>query len=104
MVNQISDKEGNLRRLRLLVQFFPEDVEEDLIQEVTQHMFFLQVKDAILSEDIFCPAEASVLLASFALQAQVSIHSIYHTKNVLTTRQIDILNEICKFRTSGCMV
>lgn len=70
VVNQISDKEGNLRRLRLLVQFFPEDVEEDLIQEVTQHMFFLQVKDAILSEDIFCPAEASVLLASFALQAQ----------------------------------
>ena len=71
MLDQISDKEGNLRRLTLLVQFYPEDVEEELIQEMTQHLFFLQVKEAILNEDIFCPAEASVLLASFALQAKV---------------------------------
>ena len=56
----------------MLVQFYPEDVEEELIQEMTQHLFFLQVKEAILNEDIFCPAEASVLLASFALQAKVS--------------------------------
>ena len=54
------------------MQFYPEDVEEELIQEMTQHLFFLQVKEAILNEDIFCPAEASVLLASFALQAKVS--------------------------------
>ena len=72
VIDQISDKEGKLRKLRLLVQFYPEDVEEELIQEMTQHLFYLQVKEAILNEDIFCPAEASVLLASFALQAKVT--------------------------------
>ena len=29
---------------RLLVKFFPEDVEEELIQDITQHLFYLQVK------------------------------------------------------------
>ena len=41
------------------------------MQEITQHLFFLQVKEAILSMDIFCPPEASVLLASYAVQAKV---------------------------------
>lgn len=48
-------------------KFFPEDVNEELVQEVTQHLFFLQVKQAILSMDIYCPPEASVLLASYAV-------------------------------------
>lgn len=43
------------------------------MQEITQHLFFLQVKEAILSMDIFCPPEASVLLASYAVQAKVFI-------------------------------
>lgn len=51
-------------------KFFPEDVNEELVQEVTQHLFFLQVKQAILSMDIYCPPEASVLLASYAVQAK----------------------------------
>lgn len=51
-------------------KFFPEDVSEELIQEVTQRMFFLQVKRAILSDEIYCPPETSVLLASYALQAK----------------------------------
>lgn len=53
-----------------LAKFFPEDVAEELIQEVTQHLFFLQVKQSILNMDIFCPPEASVLLASYAVQAK----------------------------------
>ncbi|CAK9253541.1 unnamed protein product, partial [Sphagnum jensenii] len=53
-----------------LAKFFPEDVAEELIQEITQHLFFLQVKQAILNMDIFCPPEASVLLASYAVQAK----------------------------------
>ena len=43
------------------------------MQEITQHLFFLQVKEAILSMDIFCPPEASVLLASYAVQAKVKL-------------------------------
>ncbi|XP_071447858.1 merlin [Hetaerina americana] len=53
-----------------LAKFYPEDVAEELVQEVTQHFFYLQVKQAILSMDIYCPPEASVLLASYAVQAK----------------------------------
>ena len=52
-------------------KFYPEDVGEELIQEVTQHLFYLQVKDAILSEEVYCSPEASVLLASYAIQVEV---------------------------------
>lgn len=55
-----------------LVKFYPEDVAEELVQEVTQHLFFLQVKQSILTCDSYCPPEASVLLASYAVQAKVS--------------------------------
>jgi len=51
-------------------KFYPEDVGEELVQEVTQHFFYLQVKEAILSEQIYCSPEASVLLASYAIQAE----------------------------------
>ena len=54
-----------------LAKFFPEDVSEELIQDITQHLFFLQVKQSILNMDIYCPPEAAVLLASYALQAKV---------------------------------
>ncbi|KRY77210.1 Merlin [Trichinella pseudospiralis] len=47
-----------------------EDVSEELIQIITQHLFFLQVKQSILNMDIYCPPEASVLLASYAVQAK----------------------------------
>ena len=56
--------------LDFLVKFYPEDVSEELVQEVTQHLFFLQIKDQILNMKIYCPPEASVLLASYAVQAK----------------------------------
>lgn len=52
-----------------LVKFYPESVEEELIQDSTRHMFFLQIKQSILSMDLYCQAEAAVLLASFDVQA-----------------------------------
>lgn len=33
-------------------------------------MFYLQTKEQILSDTIFCPAEESILLASFATQVK----------------------------------
>ena len=33
-------------------------------------MFFMQVKEAILNDEIYCPPETSVLLASYAVQAK----------------------------------
>ncbi|KAL8614045.1 hypothetical protein ACOMHN_023280 [Nucella lapillus] len=56
--------------LMFLAKFFPEDVAEELVQEITQHLFFLQVKQSILHMDIYCPPEASVLLAAYAVQAR----------------------------------
>jgi hypothetical protein len=52
------------------VKFFPEDVSEELVQELTQHLFYLQVKESILTENVYCSPEASVLLASYAIQAE----------------------------------
>ncbi|MFT7802652.1 moesin-like isoform X2 [Arapaima gigas] len=51
-------------------KFYPEDVSEELIQESTQRLFFLQVKEAILNDDIYCPPETAVLLASYAVQTK----------------------------------
>ena len=64
-------------------KFFPEDVGEELVQEVTQHLFYLQVKEAILDEQIYCSPEASVLLASYAIQAEVSSQSHCPKKEVV---------------------
>ncbi|XP_054913258.1 ezrin a [Poeciliopsis prolifica] len=57
-------------QFRFRVQYYPEDVEEELIQDVTRKLFFLQVKDHILSDEIYCPPETAVLLASYAVQAK----------------------------------
>lgn len=51
-------------------KFFPEDCTEELVQEITQRLFFLQVKESIISEETYCPPETSVLLASYAVQAK----------------------------------
>uniref|UniRef100_A0A671XPH6 NF2, moesin-ezrin-radixin like (MERLIN) tumor suppressor n=1 Tax=Sparus aurata TaxID=8175 RepID=A0A671XPH6_SPAAU len=56
--------------LHFLAKFYPENAEEELVQDITQHLFFLQVKRKILEEEIHCPPEASVLLASYAVHAK----------------------------------
>lgn len=71
--DQNVSKSTGILQFMLLAKFYAEDVAEELVQEVTQHLFFLQVKQAILSMDIYCPPEASVLLASYAVQAKVCI-------------------------------
>ena len=38
-------------------------------------MFFLQVKEAILSDEVYCPPETSVLLSSYAVQAKHGDHN-----------------------------
>uniref|UniRef100_A0A671WU50 Ezrin a n=1 Tax=Sparus aurata TaxID=8175 RepID=A0A671WU50_SPAAU len=55
---------------KLRAKFYPEDVGEELIQDVTRRLFFLQVKEDILTEEIYCPPESAVLLASYAVQAK----------------------------------
>ncbi|CAG9862549.1 unnamed protein product [Phyllotreta striolata] len=68
--DQSIQKNHKTASFMFLAKFYPEEVAEELVQEVTQHLFFLQVKQAILSMDVYCPPEASVLLASYAVQAK----------------------------------
>lgn len=37
----------------------------------------LQVKDAVLTEEVYCSPEASVLLASYAIQAEVGLSATH---------------------------
>ncbi|XP_055537033.1 merlin isoform X1 [Wyeomyia smithii] len=79
-----------------MAKFFPENVAEELVQEVTQHMFFLQIKAAILSMEVYCPPEASVLLASYAVQAKYGDYDeavckpgMINSENLLPQRVIE---------------
>ncbi|XP_067312535.1 moesin b [Pseudorasbora parva] len=70
--------------VKFRAKFFPEDVAEELIQEATQRLFFLQVKEGILNDDIYCPPETAVLLASYAVQMKYSDFSTeYHKPGYL---------------------
>lgn len=63
-------------KLYLKVEFYPIDVETGLILNFTRHLFFLQVKSEILVENVYCPAEEAILLASYAVQAKVSLYNL----------------------------
>lgn len=65
----MKDLQKNLT-FNFAVKYYPEDVSEELIETITIEYFFLQVKALILKDDIFCPADTCVLLASYALQAK----------------------------------
>uniref|UniRef100_A0A673A190 Moesin-like n=1 Tax=Sphaeramia orbicularis TaxID=375764 RepID=A0A673A190_9TELE len=70
-------------------KFFPEDVSEELIQEATQRLFFLQVKEGILNDDIYCPPETAVLLASYAVQAKYADYNKeVHTPGYLSSEHL----------------
>ncbi|XP_031568526.1 radixin-like [Actinia tenebrosa] len=76
-------KKENPLQFKFLVKFYPEDVSEELIQNITTKLFFLQVKEAILNDTIYCPAETSVLLASYACQGKYDDYSEEKAKNLL---------------------
>ncbi|XP_019961412.2 radixin-like [Paralichthys olivaceus] len=69
-VTQQDVKKENPLQFKFRAKFFPEDVSEELIQEITQRLFFLQVKEAILNDENYCPPETAVLLASYSVQAK----------------------------------
>jgi merlin protein len=59
------------------VKFYPEDITNELIQDITRHLFYLQVKQDILNMDIYCPPDTAAHLASLALQAKVYLIKRY---------------------------
>lgn len=63
-------KKDSPLQFKFRAKFYPEDVAEEIIQDITLRLFYLQVKNGILSDEIYCPPETSVLLASYAVQAK----------------------------------
>ncbi|XP_073990104.1 moesin isoform X3 [Rhodnius prolixus] len=63
-------KKENPLQFKFRAKFYPEDVADELIQDITLRLFYLQVKNSILSDEIYCPPETSVLLASYAVQGR----------------------------------
>uniref|UniRef100_A0A8C8HCP8 FERM domain-containing protein n=1 Tax=Oncorhynchus tshawytscha TaxID=74940 RepID=A0A8C8HCP8_ONCTS len=77
-------KKENPLQFKFRAKFFPEDVSEELIQEITQRLFFLQVKEAILNDENYCPPETAVLLASYSVQAKYTDYNKDSHKPVAT--------------------
>ncbi len=69
VLSQDIAKESPLQ-FKFRAKYYPEDVSDEIIQDITLRMFFLQVKESILLEEIYCPPETCVLLASYATQAK----------------------------------
>ncbi|CAM2708326.1 unnamed protein product [Rotaria socialis] len=68
--HNVQKDHAQVLHFRFLARFYPEDVSEELIEEITQSLFFLQVKQLILDDLIYCPPETCVLLASYAMQVK----------------------------------
>ncbi|KAF4102456.1 ezrin a isoform X1 [Onychostoma macrolepis] len=82
-------KQENPLQFKFRARYFPEDVAEELIQDITKKLFFLQVKEGILSDEIYCPPETAVLLASYSVQAKFGDHSPEtHKPGYLTTERL----------------
>ncbi|CAG0878919.1 unnamed protein product [Darwinula stevensoni] len=88
VLSQDVKKESPLH-FRFRAKFYPEDVAEELIQDITLRLFYLQVKSGILSDDIYCPPETSVLLASYAVQAKYGdFNTDVHTPGFLASDRL----------------
>ncbi|XP_049899060.1 moesin-like isoform X1 [Epinephelus moara] len=82
-------KRDNPLLIKFRAKFYPEDVADELIQEATQRLFFLQIKESILNDDIYCPPETAVLLASYAVQVkQGDYRKDYHVPGYLTREKL----------------
>lgn len=80
---------GGTASFKFRSKFYPEDV-GDLVMDMTRRIFYQQAKDDILSENIQCSPEASVLLASYAMQAEVCV-CVYVCVNVISVQSTKLM-------------
>ncbi|KAL5265045.1 hypothetical protein ACHWQZ_G005960 [Mnemiopsis leidyi] len=68
-------------RFRFKVKLYPEDVSFNIIQDVTLRLFYLEIKELVISDEVYCPPETSVLLASYCCQEKFGDFDpeMYHT-------------------------
>ncbi|XP_065171121.1 moesin/ezrin/radixin homolog 1-like [Atheta coriaria] len=58
------------KRLYFGIKYYPEDITLDVIEPLTRKYFYSEVRNDILKDRIYCPADTCVLLASYACQAR----------------------------------
>jgi len=68
-------KKENVLKFQFMFKFFPENVEDEIIQDSTLKLLYLQSKHDILKERVYCEPEKCVILSSYAVQIK---HSDYH--------------------------
>lgn len=84
----ITKYQNIINKLKYRVKFYPEDVSE-LIEEITIRYFFLQVRNFIVSDKLYCPADTCVLLASYASQARHGDYDVReHNKGFLSMERL----------------
>lgn len=64
-----------LSKFKFRAKFYPEDVEQELFEDITIRYFYLQVRALILQDTVYCPPDTCVLLASYALQERYGNYS-----------------------------
>eukprot|EP00041_Stephanoeca_diplocostata_P027387 m.752003 g.752003 ORF g.752003 m.752003 type:complete len:357 (+) comp23168_c0_seq49:209-1279(+) len=70
--------------LNFRAKFFPEAVNDELIGDVVQRLFWKQIKEGIVDGSIYCPAELCVLFAAQSMQAQYAdFNEAEHDSGVL---------------------
>ncbi|GMS98602.1 hypothetical protein PENTCL1PPCAC_20777 [Pristionchus entomophagus] len=100
VLSQDVRKEATLL-FKFRAKFYPEDVAEEIIQDITMRLFYLQVKDAILSDEVYCPPETSVLLASYAMQAKYGdLQPEVHRAGCLTADRLLPQRVLSQFKLS----
>jgi hypothetical protein len=68
LLDQDIPKDSRLA-LQFRIMLYPEEVEGELIQDITRHFFFLEVNEKILSQEIYCPPEMAMMMAAYQAQA-----------------------------------
>lgn len=64
-----------VKDLQFQIKYYPENIGDELLENITVQLFYTEIKTAILTSKIFCPADTSALLASYSLQVKYGDYS-----------------------------
>ena len=90
-------------RLDFRVRFYPESIETEIVQGVTQRLFFLQIRDQILKGNLICSPEDAVTMAAYSCQAEHGDWEVIYRQFMNYDGSYDIL-KIYNFLTSNGQV
>eukprot|EP00035_Acanthoeca_spectabilis_P021475 m.438450 g.438450 ORF g.438450 m.438450 type:complete len:383 (+) comp18238_c0_seq1:105-1253(+) len=74
ILSQDLNKKETPITLDFKAKFFPESVNDELTDPVVQRLFWKQIKNGVVNNDIYCPPELCVLFAAQSMQAEHGDH------------------------------